>query len=147
MCLLKMSRSLSFAERCPETSRDWSDRARVKCTRTDQYHCVEDEFSKTVEVCLNPIWTDTGIYLYICKYFQYLSRKHLHSGWLVKWQLIWLKRITKWKKLLLNIVKTVILDAIFRQFLTILSYLFIYFKDYYTRDKIMQENIYVDWLH
>nr|XP_022300183.1 uncharacterized protein LOC111108520 [Crassostrea virginica] len=55
-----MSRSLLFVERCPETLRDWSDRARVKCTRTDQYHCVEDEFSKNVEVCLNPIWTDTG---------------------------------------------------------------------------------------
>nr|XP_022300196.1 uncharacterized protein LOC111108526 [Crassostrea virginica] len=50
----------SQTERCPETFRDWSDRARAKCTKSDQYHCVEDEFVRTVEVCVQSIWIEPG---------------------------------------------------------------------------------------
>ena len=58
-CELQME--FSQTERCPETFRDWSDRASAKCTKRDQYHCVEDEFARTVEVCMQPIWIEPGI--------------------------------------------------------------------------------------
>ena len=51
----------SPTERCPETFRDWSDRAHAKCTKSDQYHCVDDEVSRTVEVCVQSIWIEPGI--------------------------------------------------------------------------------------
>ena len=50
-----------LTESCPETFKDWSNRARVKCTRTDRYHCVEDEVSRIVEVCVDSVWIEKGI--------------------------------------------------------------------------------------
>nr|XP_022300275.1 uncharacterized protein LOC111108584 [Crassostrea virginica] len=49
---------ISQAESCPETFKGWSDRAHNKCTRADQYHCVKDEFSRIVEVCVESIWIE-----------------------------------------------------------------------------------------
>ena len=57
----KLQMEFSPTERCPETYRDWSDRARAKCTKSDQYHCVDDEVSRTVEVCVQPVCIEPGI--------------------------------------------------------------------------------------
>lgn len=57
----------SQIERCPGTFRDWSDRARAKCTERNQlYHCVHDEFSRTVEVCMASIWIEEGMCDFVC---------------------------------------------------------------------------------
>lgn len=54
----------TVVQSCPGTFQDWSDRASSTCTfsrgiRT--YHCVEDEYSRIVEVCAVPMWIEAGI--------------------------------------------------------------------------------------
>lgn len=50
----------TVVQNCPLTFRDWSSRASSTCSN-DNYHCVEDEFSRIVEVCAVPIWIEPGI--------------------------------------------------------------------------------------
>lgn len=45
---------------CPLTYPEWSNRASSICS-SDIYHCVEDEYSRIVEVCTVPIWIEAGI--------------------------------------------------------------------------------------
>lgn len=47
---------------CPLTFLDWSSRASSACS-SGTYHCVEDQYSRTVEVCSMPIWIEQGILL------------------------------------------------------------------------------------
>lgn len=50
----------TVVQNCPLTFQDWSSRARSTCSR-NTYHCVEDEYSRIVEVCAVPIWIEQGI--------------------------------------------------------------------------------------
>lgn len=45
---------------CPLTFHEWSSRASSTCG-SSTYHCVEDEFSRIVEVCAEEIWMEAGI--------------------------------------------------------------------------------------
>lgn len=45
---------------CPLTFQDLSSRAGHTCSG-DAYHCVEDEYSRIVEVCAVPMWIEPGI--------------------------------------------------------------------------------------
>lgn len=51
----------TVVEDCPLTFKNWTNRATVKCSDGNTYHCVEDEFSKIVEVCTTPLWIIRGI--------------------------------------------------------------------------------------
>lgn len=56
----------TVVQSCPGTFQDWSDRASSTCTfsrgiNVRTYHCVEDEYSRIVEVCAVPIWIEAGI--------------------------------------------------------------------------------------
>lgn len=53
---------------CPLTFQDWSIRASSTCNQ-GTYHCVDDEFSRSVEVCDAPIWIEPGILL-VTLYFK-----------------------------------------------------------------------------
>lgn len=50
-------------ENCPSTFKDWKNRASVKCSGGNTYHCVEDEFSRILEVCTTPLWIEKGTML------------------------------------------------------------------------------------
>lgn len=52
----------TVAQSCPLTVQEWSNRASSTCS-SGKYHCVEDECSRTVEVCVEPIWIEPGILL------------------------------------------------------------------------------------
>lgn len=51
---------MAVVRNCPLTFQDLSSRAGHTCSG-DTYHCVEDEFSRIVEVCAEPIWIEPGI--------------------------------------------------------------------------------------
>lgn len=52
----------TVVQSCPGTFQDWSDRASSTCSRSiPTYHCVEDEYSRIVEVCAVPKWIEAGI--------------------------------------------------------------------------------------
>lgn len=52
----------TLVKNCPLTFQEWSIRASSTCN-IDTYHCVEDEFSRIVEICDVPIWIEAGILL------------------------------------------------------------------------------------
>lgn len=54
--------AFTVVQKCPLTFLDWSSRASSKCTR-NKYHCLEDEYSRIVEVCSTPLWIEAGILL------------------------------------------------------------------------------------
>lgn len=52
----------TVVQSCPGTFQDWSDRAISTCSKDIRtYHCVEDEYSRIVEVCAVPMWIEAGI--------------------------------------------------------------------------------------
>lgn len=51
---------MAVVRNCPLTFQDLSSRAGHTCSG-NTYHCVEDEFSRIVEVCAEPIWIEPGI--------------------------------------------------------------------------------------
>lgn len=51
----------TVVKNCPLTFEDWINRASVKCSGGNTYHCVEDDFSRLVEVCTTPRWIERGI--------------------------------------------------------------------------------------
>lgn len=61
---------------CPQTFQEWSSRASSTCS-SDTYHCVEDEFSRIIEVCAVPLWIEAGILLETLYYKQNI---HLFSS-------------------------------------------------------------------
>lgn len=54
--------NFTVVQSCPQTFLDWLSRASSTCS-SDTYHCVEDEHSRIVEVCAEPIWMEAGILL------------------------------------------------------------------------------------
>lgn len=56
--------SYAVKQTCPLTFQKWSGRAVSKCSNEENYHCVEDEYSRIVEVCTVPIWMEQGILLW-----------------------------------------------------------------------------------
>lgn len=52
----------TVVQSCPQTFQEWSSQASSTCS-SDTYHCVEDEYSRIVEVCDVPIWIEAGILL------------------------------------------------------------------------------------
>uniref|UniRef100_A0A8W8MZN4 Uncharacterized protein n=1 Tax=Magallana gigas TaxID=29159 RepID=A0A8W8MZN4_MAGGI len=49
----------TVVQNCPLTFQEWSSRASSTC-RSGTYHCVEDEYSRTVEVCTVALWIEPG---------------------------------------------------------------------------------------
>lgn len=49
----------TVVQKCPLTFLDWSDQASSTCN-SDTYHCVADEYLRTVEVCTTPLWIEAG---------------------------------------------------------------------------------------
>uniref|UniRef100_A0A8W8N5Y5 Uncharacterized protein n=1 Tax=Magallana gigas TaxID=29159 RepID=A0A8W8N5Y5_MAGGI len=52
--------AFNVVKNCPLTFLDWSSRAVSTCSNEENYHCVEDEYSRIVEVCTVPIWIEAG---------------------------------------------------------------------------------------
>nr|XP_034319327.1 uncharacterized protein LOC117687192 [Crassostrea gigas] len=52
--------SYAVKQICPLTFQEWSGRAVSTCSNEENYHCVEDEYSRIVEVCTVPIWIEKG---------------------------------------------------------------------------------------
>lgn len=52
----------TVVQHCPETFRDWLSRTSSTCS-SDTYHCVEDEYSRIIEVCSVPLWIEAGIHI------------------------------------------------------------------------------------
>lgn len=63
--LIKGNMAYTVVENCPLTLKDWTRRSSLKCSSVNTYHCVEDEFSRIVEVCTTPLWIEPGILLKI----------------------------------------------------------------------------------
>lgn len=53
----------TVVQSCPLIVQEWSNRASSTCSNEENYHCVEDEYSRTVEACAEPIWIEPGILL------------------------------------------------------------------------------------
>ena len=84
----------SPTESCPVTHRDWSDRARDKCSRPDSYHCLQDQFSRLGEVCVEPIWVKQGkrvcVLQYVIKLRSNVGSKFLQA---IFWKLLCLSNL------------------------------------------------------
>lgn len=52
----------TVVQSCPLTFLDGLSRASSTCS-SGTYHCLEDEYSRIVEVCAVPIWIEQGILL------------------------------------------------------------------------------------
>lgn len=63
----------TVVQSCPLTFREWSSRASSTCS-SGTYHCVEDEYSRRVEVCVEPKWIEPGI-----SYKIFIFLKVLHN--------------------------------------------------------------------
>lgn len=53
----------TVVQSCPPTFPEWQGQASSTC-RSGTYHCMEDEYSRAVEVCDEPIWIEPGILLW-----------------------------------------------------------------------------------
>lgn len=41
---------------------DWTSEARTHCSNPEHFHCLKDDYERTVWLCAEPIWVNKGIY-------------------------------------------------------------------------------------
>lgn len=44
---------------------DWTSEARTHCSNPEHFHCLKDDYERTVWLCTEPIWVNKGIFSFI----------------------------------------------------------------------------------
>lgn len=48
---------------CPSTAEAWDEKSTERaCTPKVNYHCMQTQDGKVIELCKNPIWIEAGMY-------------------------------------------------------------------------------------
>lgn len=55
--------SLLLEKNCPYE--DWTSEARTHCSNPEHFHCLKDDYERTVWLCAEPIWVNKGIFSFI----------------------------------------------------------------------------------